>query len=1803
MASDIQQTGARSAGTSAKKTWASVPRVSVVESTRRLIGTSNACKVSALDVIKAVDRDQLSVCFQRLCGLIGGINVFIPSGDDEDNSVPRYETLAANCSKAECEEALQQIMRDKHDVVSASLHLLKIMNDSMITKVKRVLSESLESMDRAIWYCWIQYIGAELDSMAEEQQQVAVQTMNKWWQLLTRVYDRFAAIVLDVGAGSDNTIDVEAGLKEWRHLAAMTKGAADYEEVFLRERIIFNNYELSKVSGISWEKRRDLLLKLIERKELGLGPILDLKRVELSIAGNYDEWIDSARLLFQLAEVKGMKLALEREKHEEAKKAQQRRAEIIATPAKPILPLKPLEQTMKPKHVPVDVCFICGATGHWANRCPSAKKEVVEKTFEQTKPREQLIPGTGTQRFPNVRSVDPVPKSAPQRDSTLPATVARQPYYQTSSGRNVYKPKSMVTFSESIDEIDETRTVEKSNVESRYEIPAVNYESDQENPVAGDEDGDNEHHQSLRTAASFQMKKKATEMAMPFVDVILESVEEPICGLLDTASNLNYMSRSLFENIKQMIPPEMIDQPKLVLQTMSGSTKIENSKRVWLNAAVKDSSGELSEFRLTPFLIFDGTKIPGGSDILLAADWITDLSLVVFSKDDKYFISLPHEVAMNDKSVQTCSNDVHVETSIERCLLSVAPDGPDLEENDYDLKQSPEELAVIMDKIQLEAVELGPLSEHELSIVKRMIVDPELELCFKPGQEQPPVRELGFPAPWHRQEKLFELIELLEERDILERVPVNSGKFYSPGFGVKKSGDRVRFVVKYVSTNARLNLPKGMKYHDSSQFKEALPSFGNYYVVLDVKDAFYRIKVSEAAQPYLHVSVYHPKGYREYKWKRAPQGLSCSPAFWAQLIDSVVESLKRWMKESGNPTFIKLLKNCAVVVYADDILIASDDPASAQLFGRVLRQTLMFNEMFVPLEKMQEGFEVEINGLRLKRGQYFPKEEIIDKVRKLRRPKDKDELRVALGLMNYVKWSSQLRADVEDTSLNELLDLVHSKRKFIWSEQVEKAWQKYVENFEALPLHAFSTTPGVENLDNYSLVIQSDASLSGIGFATFLVPKLDDSIYDDLSQFSLLDQTDVTKIIGVGSRRLSSAETMYLAHDREALGIHFALSENQKLITLFGRVILQSDSRTALSRYKGNENPKDVIASASTNRGRRWLCWIHDLSSILSLVHWIHVQGRENHLADYLSRYAMADLNFENQTTQTDFASTDWMGEGSETALFLNRQTRINQSLVTTSVEANQDSANSAGPLNVETETPVVSDTNELDSPVVSRLLSQWESDNSSSYLKSIKLRDIYQFLRGERCNHLSTKLLNKVKEICKRRFSLFDNGFGNILLYHNGRIPAIVVPDVKMSDGFPLQTFLIRYIHEVSPLAAHRGRDSCMSILRRTFWFPRMDQAVTAWVNSCLACTVVKSNHVSGTFNSRKLQYVNQLIVCDWAGPLTPNALGQRFCLIIVDAFSGFVYAQPFKNKTAIDAVEGIMSYAALFGMPEKFSSDHDPSFVSELISQFREVIHLSNESIPTYSPATSGSAEAGVKRLKQAISIFGQESDIVDWTVLLKGITFCANATPKYNSNFSSFEIMFGRAPHEPLSVLFGSQSERQDVESSEEEYVVKLKQKLSEISDYWSSKVMEERNKATDATVDDYYADLGEGDMCVRVSYVSGRRRVLGRVRVLKKIEGTSGLYKIFSYQSNQEEIAHGYQLIKEVFHPDRNHPVPAIPQNYDNFYIIEKVLQYCPSKGYLVHWQGFPASERSWQRSRDMPHDPQIRQEMSRVRNQR
>ena len=110
----------------------------------------------------------------------------------------------------------------------------------------------------------------------------------------------------------------------------------------------------------------------------------------------------------------------------------------------------------------------------------------------------------------------------------------------------------------------------------------------------------------------------------------------------------------------------------------------------------------------------------------------------------------------------------------------------------------------------------------------------------------PPVKEFGFPAP-------MEPKQTLETQNMIRQVPRGTGRYVSPRYAVKKSGNRVRLVVKYCSLNDRLKAPAGVRHHSPVEWKHQLPSRGKYFSVLDVKDAFYRIRIDDSSRPFLNM--------------------------------------------------------------------------------------------------------------------------------------------------------------------------------------------------------------------------------------------------------------------------------------------------------------------------------------------------------------------------------------------------------------------------------------------------------------------------------------------------------------------------------------------------------------------------------------------------------------------------------------------------------------------------------------------------------------------------------------------------------------------------------------------------------------------------------------------------------------------------------------------------------------------------------------------------------------------------------------
>ncbi|GBN84551.1 Transposon Tf2-6 polyprotein [Araneus ventricosus] len=143
-----------------------------------------------------------------------------------------------------------------------------------------------------------------------------------------------------------------------------------------------------------------------------------------------------------------------------------------------------------------------------------------------------------------------------------------------------------------------------------------------------------------------------------------------------------------------------------------------------------------------------------------------------------------------------------------------------------------------------------------------------------------------------------------------------------------------------------------------------------------------------------------------------------------------------------------------------------------------------------------------------------------------------------------------------------------------------------------------------------------------------------------------------------------------------------------------------------------------------------------------------------------------------------------------------------------------------------------------------------------------------------------------------------------------------------------------------------------------------------------------------------------------DLVGPLPPSR-GYTYALTCVDRFSRWPEVIPLKDiKAQTVAFEFYANWIAIFGVPERLTSDQGRQFESRL---FREFVRLPGVKVvhtTPYRPQANGSVERLHRQLKSAIRAHATET----WTVVLPSILLGIRASVKEPLNCSVAEMVYG-------------------------------------------------------------------------------------------------------------------------------------------------------------------------------------------------
>lgn len=165
---------------------------------------------------------------------------------------------------------------------------------------------------------------------------------------------------------------------------------------------------------------------------------------------------------------------------------------------------------------------------------------------------------------------------------------------------------------------------------------------------------------------------------------------------------------------------------------------------------------------------------------------------------------------------------------------------------------------------------------------------------------------------------------------------------------------------------------------------------------------------------------------------------------------------------------------------------------------------------------------------------------------------------------------------------------------------------------------------------------------------------------------------------------------------------------------------------------------------------------------------------------------------------------------------------------------------------------------------------------------------------------------------------------------------------------------------------AGHEGVFKTLARLRQKFWWPAMARDVDQFVKNCLTCqkSKIQGKRVTGEASSHPWPVPckpNERIHADLMGPLRTSEEGNKYILVITDAFSKYTVVAAIKNKEAQTVGEAIFKeWIVRFSCPLIIVTDNGKEFSNKLAKELYKLLGIDHRKTSANHPQTNSAAES---------------------------------------------------------------------------------------------------------------------------------------------------------------------------------------------------------------------------------------------------
>lgn len=221
---------------------------------------------------------------------------------------------------------------------------------------------------------------------------------------------------------------------------------------------------------------------------------------------------------------------------------------------------------------------------------------------------------------------------------------------------------------------------------------------------------------------------------------------------------------------------------------------------------------------------------------------------------------------------------------------------------------------------------------------------------------------------------------------------------------------------------------------------------------------------------------------------------------------------------------------------------------------------------------------------------------------------------------------------------------------------------------------------------------------------------------------------------------------------------------------------------------------------------------------------------------------------------------------------------------------------------------------------------------------------------------------------------------------------------------------YIIRANHDD---IGHYAVDKTIERIRSKYWFPRLKKTVTKYINNCLNCIYFKNIH------GRKPGKLHPIpkhatpfhtLHVDHLGPFIKSTQRNNYILVLVDAFTKFVFISAVKNTKSKGVINELDKIFKVFGNPKRLICDSGSAFTSKLFTAYCKERNIRTHIIATAVPRANGQVERYNRTILEALRSMGADTENNKWDQHITNIQQGINSTINKTTSAVPSEVFFG-------------------------------------------------------------------------------------------------------------------------------------------------------------------------------------------------